>query len=68
MVSLRDHFLKAPETSFDVCAGRDVVFDFVDEGGEGDASGVGWGIFAAGGKVNSRHSDIGNGMGTSHVL
>jgi len=38
-----DHLLEAAEGRFDVFAGRDVVGDIVDEGGDGNSAGVGLG-------------------------
>ena len=44
---LRNHLLKALKSAFDLIAGGNVVFDFVDERREGYASGIGGRIFAA---------------------
>ena len=46
--SARDHLLEAAHRALDLGARGDIVLDLVDERREGDAAGVGGGIFANG--------------------
>jgi hypothetical protein len=45
-VNVRDHLGKALQCLLDICAGRHIVFDSLDEGCIGNAPGVGCGVLA----------------------